>query len=1142
MKDVIPDSEQEASNNKKQEDISPISYDILNQGSEIAARIDSKQQFVSVTPAFASLFGYETEELVHQSLTHLFPDEYKSIFSAAIAEAEELGRSEFESQAKRKDGSILFKKGVLIKGLDTDNSLIRFYYFVIDITGTELNKLKSLTESEKAYSPSIQHSPDMLIITDYIDGKIIDINNALLDYLKIEIDLLLDKNINELSFLNKTHLFKHISKLKKNKIALEDEVVFKKDSENLLFQISSSLYKTEFSDKIYVYTVINDVSKTKIKERNWEKERKTLKKNNNTLKVLNKANDPDYKFKNSKELLTHICNILVSLGNYDFCIVSLFEKDKQAITPLYYASQENQISTTKEELLKLYNSESPLDDHNFSTTHLLFNKIHSDKNKYTEWKVFCKKNNLASCLILPLKIKKTPIGVITVFSEHESYFGNSDISLLEDLANRILFTIKNFHQRSALKKANKNLVKSETKFKSAFGSAPVGMCICDEEATIFDSNQSLQDALKLSENEIIGLTVFDLIHDKDKEKLHYCFERLIKNKIEHFSLEICCKDSENNTHEYFCNCSSIIDGQNDSKHIIFHFQNISSRKMAERALQKSEERFRLLYNGMPSMFFTISRDKTIRSINKYGAKHLGYNIVELSNQSIDTIISTKHKEKNSKHIEECFKNIEKIHRWELQTKHKDNNLIWVRITARYIELDNNENEDFLYIVAEDISETQRLSEKLSYQATHDPLTGLNNRIEFERRLKNAMQTRSHNAEHALCYMDLDNFKIINDTSGHLAGDELLRQLSVLLKQKLRQSDVLARLGGDEFGILMENCSLKFARRTIENIRQTIEEFRFVWQDKKFTIGSSMGLVPITESFSKVEDILSAADAACYTAKDTGRNRIHIFFPNDIELNRKRGEMEWVSRINNALEEDRFVIYYQEIQPVTSEHKDIHIELLLRMQGDDGELIPPGAFLSSAERYNIINKIDRWVVETALKKLSAPDIDIQKLGQCNINLSGQSLGNSDFSRFLFKAISESDIPSNILCFEVTETAAIANLASAIRFIRALKIQGCSFALDDFGSGVSSFGYLKNLPVDYLKIDGAFVRDIAEDEVDFTMVKSINDIAQVMNKKTVAEFVETEEINFRLIDIGVDYVQGHNIHSPEPLENLIQRLKK
>lgn len=968
MKEVFSDTQEEASNKKEPGSSLPISYDILNQGSEIAARIDNQKQFVSVTPAFASLFGYSHEELVNCPLSSLFSDEYEHIFEAAITEAEKVGRSEFKSQAKRKDGSVLFKQGVLIKGIDTNNSLIRFYYFVVDITETELNKLKHFANSKKAYSPSIHDSPDMLIITDYSTGKIVDINDRLLEKFNIEKHSILDKNINELEVLNVKYILKHISKLKKNKIALDDDFIFKNMEENVFFEVSSSLHRNELSDKDFVYTTIKDISNQKIKEKRWKKENEAL-----------------------KEITNH-------------------------------------------------------------------------------------------------------------------------------------------------------LQKSETKFKSAFGSAPVGMCICNEDATIFDSNQSLQDILKLDPTEIIGLKVFDLIHKKDKEKLDYCFERLIKNKIEHFSLEVCCEDSKNNLHDFFCNCSSIIDNQNNSKHIIFHFQNISSRKMAERALQKSEERFRLLYNGMPSMFFTISRDKTIRSINKYGAKHLGYNIVELSDKSIDTIISTKDIEKNTEHIEACFEDVDKIHRWQLQTKHKDNSLIWVRITARHIRLDKFDNEDFLYIVAEDISETQRLSEKLSYQATHDPLTGLNNRIEFERRLKNALETRSHNAEHALCYMDLDNFKIINDTSGHLAGDELLRQLSIVLKQKLRQSDVLARLGGDEFGILMENCSLKFARRTIEGIRQTIEEFRFVWQDKKFTIGSSMGLVPISESFSKVEDILSAADAACYTAKDTGRNRIHIFFPNDIELNRKRGEMEWVSRITNALEENKFVLYFQEIKPVTKTHDDIHIELLIRLQGDNGELIPPGAFLSSAERYNIVSKIDRWVVETALEKLSSPEINLDLLGQCNINLSGQSLGNRDFSRFLFKAISESEVPSSILCFEVTETAAIANLASAIRFIRALKIQGCSFALDDFGSGVSSFGYLKNLPVDYLKIDGTFVRDIIDDDVDFTMVKSINDIGQVMNKKTVAEFVENEKINEKLSDIGVDYVQGYNIHTPEPLDNLVQHLKK
>lgn len=431
--------------------------------------------------------------------------------------------------------------------------------------------------------------------------------------------------------------------------------------------------------------------------------------------------------------------------------------------------------------------------------------------------------------------------------------------------------------------------------------------------------------------------------------------------------------------------------------------------------------------------------------------------------------------------------------------------------------------------------------RLSYQAAHDTLTGLPNRREFELRVERALTgAREQHQTHTLCYLDLDQFKVVNDTSGHVAGDELLRQLAVLLQGKLRDRDTLARLGGDEFGVLLENCSLEQAQPIAEVLRQMVKEFRFVWHDKPFVIGVSIGLVAITGESESLSALFSCADAACYTAKDRGRNRVHVYVEEDIELVRRHGEMQWVGRITRAMEENRLRLYVQPIVPLfPSEDADVHYEMLLRMLDDDGQLILPMAFIPAAERYNLMTSIDRWVISAAFSTFhqlfSAVTGRVKSI--CTVNLSGHTLCDEHFLDFVERQFAINQVPYPSICFEITETAAITNLTEAIEFIRVLKAKGCKFSLDDFGSGLSSFTYLKNLPVDYLKIDGAFVKDMETDPMDRAMVESINHIGHVMGLKTIAEFVESEQILEHLKAIQVDYVQGDWIKSPQPLSSLL-----
>jgi diguanylate cyclase (GGDEF)-like protein len=429
--------------------------------------------------------------------------------------------------------------------------------------------------------------------------------------------------------------------------------------------------------------------------------------------------------------------------------------------------------------------------------------------------------------------------------------------------------------------------------------------------------------------------------------------------------------------------------------------------------------------------------------------------------------------------------------------------------------------------------------RLSWQASHDALTGLVNRREFEIRLGTALDKLSRQpSEHSLMFLDLDQFKVVNDTCGHAAGDQLLKQTSTLLHETLGASGLLARLGGDEFGVLLENCDVNSATGIAERLRLAVQELRFVWNGCAFSISASVGLVHVAEA-DAMEETLRSADMACYMAKEKGRNRVQVYHPSDAELVERVGEMAWVQRIRNGLDEQRFCLFAQEIRSLHKAEPDRScVELLLRLHDEDGKLVQPGSFIPAAERYGLMPLIDRWVVRNAFALLASRlnSSELVQLSSCAINLSGATFRDDDFIDYVRRQFDLYRVPPGMICFEITETSAIANLPSAKRFIQALKKLGCRFSLDDFGTGMSSFSYLKHLPVDYIKIDGSFVTEMLNSKVDRAMVETIAHIARVMGKRTVAEFVESNEILQALREIGVDYAQGYAIGKPAPFETM------
>jgi len=569
--------------------------------------------------------------------------------------------------------------------------------------------------------------------------------------------------------------------------------------------------------------------------------------------------------------------------------------------------------------------------------------------------------------------------------------------------------------------------------------------------------------------------------------------------------------------------------------------DITERKLYEEALFREKESAQITLRSIGDGVITTDADSNVEYINPVAEELTGWKVDDASGRPIDEIFRGFHEEtceplENPLAVSIRRSRAIKSVRPTLLIR-RDGNELYIESTASPIR-DGKGDVTGGVLVFHDVSESRELNRRLSYHASHDILTGLVNRAEFESRLERALKSaKARETSYALCYLDLDQFKIVNDSCGHSAGDALLGQLGALLKSKIRWRDTLARLGGDEFGVLLESCSLEQAIETAEALRVAVGEFKFMWDDRSFRLGVSIGVVPITADNEDVAALMSAADSACAAAKEAGRNRIHSYQENDIDLMRRRREMQWAARINNALEDNRFELYRQKIMPLQTPEEGAHYEILLRMRDENGGIIAPGLFIEAAERYSITPNIDRWVIKNAFRWLVSEADERERLALCSINLSGLSFSDEKFLPFVVEQFQMSGLDATKICFEITETAAIASYSQANRFINALKELGCKFALDDFGTGLSSFGYLKHFPVDFLKIDGSFVKEILHDPIDREMVRSINEIGHLTGKKTIAEFAENEEIITMLKGMGVDYAQGYGVSEPKPVTRAV-----
>ncbi len=680
---------------------------------------------------------------------------------------------------------------------------------------------------------------------------------------------------------------------------------------------------------------------------------------------------------------------------------------------------------------------------------------------------------------------------------------------------------------------------SENKLDTILEVAAIGLLSIDEEDTIVELNTTAALMLNLDEQDSLGTPLSLIFKQSEIIKLHHIINTC-ENDDEKINPEIRFLSSEGLA-KYF-RVSAFSEHDNGQTTFSLILQDTTKTSITENKLELEKQRNRITLKLLKDGVIATDVECQVESMNPVAEGLTGWPSYEAKGKHVDNILklidaTTRERITNlSKGCLDTGKPIES--RSNLILLDRFNNEHPIELSATPNSSLNIETGG-LVLIFKDASETNRLTQKISHQASHDALTGLLNRQEFELRLENAIASAAtHDVQHVLCYLDLNQFKIINAQAGHTAGDIVLKQAADHMKQHMRSIDVFARLGGDEFALLLVNTTTDQAKVLAQELINTIRNSTFKWRDQHFEIGISIGLITIDKHSQDPAHMLTRAELACFTAKDHGRNKLHIHRKEDDELTRRHTEMMRAAGVTGALQEDRFRIYCQPIVALSPENKEaLHYELLIRLTDPKGDLIMPASFIPAAERYGLMTSLDRWMISTAFRSYN--DIFGNESGvQIAINLSGNSLNDDSLLDFIKGEISTTQIEPSRVCFEITETAAISNLDQVSQLILELKKIGCRFALDDFGSGLSSFTYLKNLPVDYLKIDGSFVHDMIDDTIDHAMVEAINQVGHIMGIGTIAECAESEEVVDMLRDLGVDYAQGYAMGSPVPIEGLKQ----
>ncbi|BAU49033.1 diguanylate cyclase [Sulfurifustis variabilis] len=708
------------------------------------------------------------------------------------------------------------------------------------------------------------------------------------------------------------------------------------------------------------------------------------------------------------------------------------------------------------------------------------------------------------------------------------------VRILRDADGAPIGVLQAIRDLSRQREADQALRESEIRYRNLSQAAFEGIAIHDK-GVILDANQALADMLGYPLDEIIGAHMLELAAPSSRDLVMSRFAATTEQPLE---IEVVRRDGTTFVAEVRARAFPY-----ERRELrVVAVRDITELKRAQRALFEEKERLMVTLRSIGEAVIATDVNGRVEYLNPIAERLIGWASENAEGRHLGELFAVLDEtggETLTDLVGQCLARDAIVTSAGAHTlRRADGREYAIEHSAGPIR-DRSGRVAGVVLAIRDVTEMRHLARQLSYQASHDALTGLLNRREFEHRLEQALEEAKRGARrHVLCYLDLDQFKVVNDSCGHVAGDQLLRQLAALIKPMIRENDTLARLGGDEFGILLEGCGLERARELAEHVRRAISDFRFVWGDRRFDVGASIGLAEIGKDSASAVEVLSAADAACYVAKDLGRNRVYVHQLDDTALTRHRNEIRWAQRLSNAVQEDRLLLYAQPIVALQDASRPVRYEILVRLVDEGGGLVPPMAFIPAAERYNLMAAVDRWVIGTTLARMRQRDAQGAEPFDCAVNVSGRSLCEPGFLEFVRGEIGSSGIAPSRLSFELTETAAVANFAQAKQFMTELRQLGCRFALDDFGSGLSSFAYLKNLPVDFLKIDGSFVRDMGNDPIDSALVESINQLGHVMGIETIAEYVEHPGVLERLRAMGVDFAQGNVICRPVPLDEALQ----
>jgi diguanylate cyclase (GGDEF)-like protein/PAS domain S-box-containing protein len=1075
-------------------------------------------------PTGERIFGYSSSEVIGQSIARLLPDlslngsvEQGLQAMAARADASRGDLRPHEMRARHRDGH-RFPAELIVSCVHIDRRDV--YVICLRDSSERVRAEQALRDSEARYRTLVESAPELIVVIDRKSGQYVDANDNALRFFGISRERMPELRTVDLSAPHQAdgadgnELFARLCE----QAAAGKPQVFEwlhRDARGHEVETEVRLMALPGASHL-LRASITDIAARRRAERITAGER-------NVFERI-AADAP------LSEVLESIADMIESISSSFTVTIGLLAGDGQTFTEVIGRRIPGPWRKLEERLtVDIRNGSSA------AAVYLGRQVLVADIELDAFWqrrRELAQEAGFHAAWAVPIKTAiGRVLGALTIYRPQTGAPLTRDVDLMAHAARLAGIAIERRRGEEALRA-------SEAKFRSLYDRMLEGVYQCAADGRLLEVNPAFVKMLGFERAEdIYALPGLSVLCWNPAERAEFECLLQLHGEIRNAECELRCRDG---SRLVVLESARVI---RDSEQRVVAYEgtmaNISERKRVEQAMFAEKERAQVTLQSIGDAVIATDREGRIDYMNPVAEQLSGWGKEEARGEKLGTVLRLLDEvthEKLENPLVRCLREGQLVHFAEHSVLlNRLGQEIAIQDSAAPIR-DRGGDIVGAVVVFRDVTKERRLKRALSYQASHDALTGLINRREFDNRLAEALQSAQEDqGPHSLLYVDLDQFKVVNDTCGHSAGDRLLRDVTALLQAHVRAADTIARLGGDEFGILVRSCTAEQGAKIADNIRQAIRDYRFTWEENTTGIGASIGVVEITRDSQSAASLLSAADIACYAAKDSGRNRVHLYDSN--EVSGRHREMYWVSRVTRAVDEGRLELYYQPITPTSSASPVLpaFYELLVRLRDDGGELVLPGEFIPAAERYNMVAAIDRWVVQRAVKALREHATGAEPPFLFALNLSGMSLGDRGFLEFVLSLTEEPAIARG-LCFEITETAVISSMTEAVYFMRELKKRGCRFALDDFGSGLSSFHYLKNLPVDFLKIDGQFISSVTTDAVDRSMVEAISHVGRTLGIATIAEKVESAAVFAELTRLRVEFAQGYYIAKPASIETL------